>query len=210
MLIYPAQGAAGACGENCANWIAAEGTVHWDGTKRMIAALDRLAGQKLPVFLDVRGQSDLRAAMGIGRILRERGFEVAVGRTMVDQCRKMSEADCAALKRTGGPLRGSLWALETCDITCVLILSGGVRRTIEETSKAVINGTQVGHRLGLNISDEIRDGVRVNSIEQIRLYLTQMGVDPALTDMIEASGPAGKIVLSRADLIRLRVLTSQP
>ena len=80
-----------------------------------------------------------------------------------------------------------------------------------ETTTVVFQGTQVGHRLGHNIPDEIRDGVHVRANEQIKLYLMQMGVDPALAEMINASyGNAGKTVLSRADLIRLRVLTSQP
>src|SRR5262245_27624771 len=46
LLIYPAQGAPGTCGENCAHWLAVEGTVHWDGHKRILAGLDRFADRK--------------------------------------------------------------------------------------------------------------------------------------------------------------------
>jgi hypothetical protein len=41
MIFYVARGAAGACGQGCAEWIAAEGTVQWDTRKRLIAILDR-------------------------------------------------------------------------------------------------------------------------------------------------------------------------
>src|SRR6267154_4261051 len=42
------------------------------------------------------------------------------------------------------------------------------------------NRYQIASRLGLNVSDEHREGLRVRFREQTKLYLTQMGVDPAL------------------------------
>src|SRR4029077_18774472 len=41
MIFYVAHGAAGACGQGCSEWVAAEGTVQWDTHKRLIAILDR-------------------------------------------------------------------------------------------------------------------------------------------------------------------------
>src|SRR3954447_14355111 len=108
VMVYPAQSAPGACGEKCSEWLAAEGTVHWDGHKRIIAGLDRFADRKRPVFLNVREQSNLGVATSIGRILRERGIEVGVGETIADQCRTLSASECVALKRSGGPLRATL------------------------------------------------------------------------------------------------------
>jgi hypothetical protein len=210
MLIYVARGAAGSCGENCAEWIAAEGTIYWDSFKRMIAALDRLGGRSLPVFLNVRGRSDLRAAVSLGKILRERGIEVGVGQTLVEPCSKLSAADCAALKRAGEPLNASQSAVEICDIACVLVLAGGVRRTMPEATKVVVQGTEVGHRLGLNVAEEIREGVHGRNYEQTKLYLTQMGVDPELAEIIDKNyGTSRNTVLSRADVVRLRIVTSR-
>jgi len=103
ILIYPAQGAPGGCGENCSDWLAAEGRVYWEGYKRVIAGLDRFANRKRPVFLNIRGQSDLGVAIGIGRILRERGIEVGIGQTIADRCQGLNEPDCLALKRSGAP-----------------------------------------------------------------------------------------------------------
>ena len=40
MIFYVAQGAAGACGPGCSDWIAAEGTVQFDTNRRVIAILD--------------------------------------------------------------------------------------------------------------------------------------------------------------------------
>jgi hypothetical protein len=124
-LIYPAQGAPGAFGENCSNWLAAEGTVHWDGHTRFTA-----------IILNVRGQSDLNVAMSIGRVLRKRGYEVGVGQTIPDQCRDLNESDCVALKRSGVPLHASLSSIGTCDLACVLILAGGCAAPCQRTPKS--------------------------------------------------------------------------
>jgi hypothetical protein len=210
LLVYVVRGPVGACGENCSEWIAVEGTVHWDSHKRMIALLDRLEGRKLPVVVNVRGPSNFGVAISIGRILRDRGIDVSAGRTLVDQCHRLSEADCTAMKRTGDPLTASLSTVKSCDIACVFILAGGLRRTIPEVTTVVIGGIQVAHRLDLNVSDERREGLRVQFREQFRLYLTQMGVDPKLADMIDANyGTSHTTELSRVDLVRLRIVTPQ-
>jgi hypothetical protein len=208
VLIYPAQGAPSACGENCSNWLAAEGTVHWDGHTRFTAGLDRFADRKRPIFLNVRGQSDLNVAMSIGRLLRRRGYDVGVGQTIADQCQALNESDCVALKRSGVSLPASLSSVGTCDLACVLILAGGVRRTLPEDTKVLIQSTKIANRLGLNISDEQREGLHAHFRDQIKLYFAQMGVDPALADVIEANyGMARDTQLSRANVVRLRVVT---
>ncbi len=210
VLIYPAQGAPGACGENCSHWLAAEGTVHWDGHTRFTAALDRFADRKQPIFLNVRGQSDLKAAMSIGRLLRERGYDVGVGQTTADQCRGLNDADCVALKRSGVSLPASLSSIGTCDVVCVLILAGGVRRTLPEDTTILIQSTKITNRLGLNVSDQHREGVHTYFHEQSKLYFAQMGVDPVLADMIDANfGTARSTRLSRADVVRLRIMTGR-
>jgi hypothetical protein len=207
-LIYPAQGAPGACGENCSHWLAAEGTIHWDGHTRVTAGLDRFADRKRPIFLNVRGRSDLNAAMSIGRLLRERGYDVGVGQTIADQCRGLNASDCIALKRSGVSLPASQSSISTCDLACVLILAGGVRRTLPEDTTVLIQGTQIANRLGLNVSDEHREGLHAHFREQIKLYFAQMGVDPALADTIDANyGTARNTQLSRADVVRLRIVT---
>jgi hypothetical protein len=210
LLIYPAEGAAGACGENCTHWLAVEGTVHWDGHTRLIAALDRFSG-KAPIFLNVRGQSDLKAAMSIGRLLRERGYDdVSVGRTVVDQCRGVNDSDCVALKRSGVPLPASLSSIDTCDLTCVVMLAGGARRTLPEDTTVLIDSTRIRNRLGLNIADEAREGLHEYFRDRFRRYFEQMGIDPTLADMIEANyGTARATRLSRADMVRLRIVAGQ-
>jgi hypothetical protein len=210
IFIYAAQGAPGGCGENCSDWLAAEGRVYWDGYKRIIAGLDRFADRKRPVFINVRGQSDLGVATSIGRILRERSIEVGVGQTIADQCRSLGESDCFPLKRSGVALHASLSSIGTCDLACVIILAGGVRRTVPEDTTVVIQSSQIFNRLGLSVSDEQRQGIHARFRDRTKIYFTQMGIDPALADIIDANYGIGRSTqLSRADVVRLRIVTGR-
>src|SRR4029077_2448098 len=86
MIFYLAHGAEGACGQNCPEWIAAEGIVEWDTFKRLLAFAGRLGERKLPVILNVWGESDLKVAMSLGKIIRDRGLDVSAGKTVAAGC----------------------------------------------------------------------------------------------------------------------------
>src|SRR3978361_2492489 len=94
LIFYGAQGAAGACGPGCSEWIAAEGTVQWDTHKRLIAILDRQNGRKLPVVISSWGESNLNVSTSLGRILRDRGIDTTVGPTDGDPGTANPEANC--------------------------------------------------------------------------------------------------------------------
>jgi hypothetical protein len=209
MIFYVARGQAGACGPNCSEWIAAEGTIQWDSHRRLIALLDRLGDRKLPVMLDVRGDGNMNVAVSMGRIIRERGLDTAAGATRVARCAGASEPDCFALKRGGGPLDASIdtWIVQ-CDVACVLALAGGVHRTLTRGAKVVIGGRGIRNRLGLNVSEERREGLQARFGEQFRLYLTQMGVDPEFIDIVDRNTERqASSELQAQDWLRLRIVT---
>lgn len=186
MVFYVARGPVGACGQNCSEWIAAEGTVQWDTYKRLIAILDRSPGRKLPVILRVWGDGNLNVATSMGKIIRERGLDVSVGATMVDKAACRTDEECFTLKRQGGPLNASISISGArCDVACVLILAGGVHRSLPATTRVVLGSMQIRNRLGLNVSDERREGLTALFGNQFRLYLTQMGIDVELLNVIE-------------------------
>ena len=138
MIFYVARGAAGACGPGCSEWIAAEGTVQWDTHKRLIAILDRQNGRKLPVVIHSWGESNLNVSTSLGRILRGRGIDTMAGPTDVEACHGKAEAECFALKRQGGPLDAKMTAPDTpCDLACVLILAGGVHRSLPAATRVI-------------------------------------------------------------------------
>ena len=188
MIFYVAHGAANACGPGCSDWIAAEGTVQWDTYKRLINILDRHPGNKLPLVISARGLSNLNVAVSLGRILHERGIDTTEGITEVAACKDKADADCFALKRPGGPLDATLNTKNTyCDVACVLILAGGIHRTLPAGTRVIMTGTAIHNRLVPNVSDEHRESLTAIFGEQFRLYLREMGVDPELIDIVDRS-----------------------
>jgi hypothetical protein len=191
MIFYVAHGPAGACGDGCSDWIAAEGTVQWDTHKRLIAILDRQAlnnnaGHKLPVVIHVWGASNLNVAASLGRIMRDRGIDTTVGTTEVAACDGKSDTDCFTLKRPGGPLDAKArLAEQQCDTACVLMLVGGVRHSLPPGTRVMLSGMAIHNRLAPSVSDERREGLTTLFDQQLRAYLLDMGVKPELIDIVD-------------------------
>jgi len=212
MIFYVAHGADGACGPGCADWIAAEGTVQWDTFKRLIAILDRQGGRKLPLVIHSWGESNLNVAVGLGRILHERGFDTTAGTTEAAACNDKSEVDCFALKRPGGPLEATLnTSKAACDIACVLILAGGIHRSLPAGTRMILTGMAIRNRVAPNVSDEHRESLTVIFGEQFRLYLREMGVDTELLDIVDHNNAERRATeVPPSDWTRLHIVTTAP
>ena len=210
MIFYVAHGAAGACGQGCSEWIAAEGTVQWDTHKRLIAILDRQNDRKLPVVIHSWGASNLNVSTSLGRILRGRGIDTMAGPTDVEACHGKAEAECFALKRLGGPLDARLNAPEApCDLACVLILAGGVHRGLPAATKVILSGMFIRNRLAPNVSKDEREGASTRFGELFRIYLRDMGVDTELLDIVDKNSEARRQTeLPPAEWMRLRIVTA--
>jgi hypothetical protein len=209
MIFYVARGPAGACGPGCSEWIAAEGTVQWDTHKRLINILDRQSGRKLPVVIHSWGESNLNVATSLGRILRARGIDATMGPTDVDACQGKPDAECFALKRLGGPLDGTIKRPdEPCDLTCVLILAGGVHRSLPAGTRVMLTGMSIHNRLAPNVSKDERGGATARFDELFRIYLRDMGVETELLDIVDKTSDVHRrIELPPAEWTRLRIVT---
>ena len=212
MIFYVAHGAADACGQGCADWIAAEGTVQWDTHKRLFAILDRQAGRKLPVVINAWGHSDFNVAASLGRILRDRGIDATEGATEVDACKDKSEADCFALKRPGGPLDARINLSDSrCDVACLLILAGGVHRRLPPGTKVIVTGRTIYNRRAPNVSEEQREVLTERFGDKLRSYLREMGVDTELLDIIDRNSETRRATeLPPSEWARLRIVTEAP
>jgi len=212
MIFYVAHGAAGACGQGCSDWIAAEGTVQWDTHKRLIAILDRQAGRKLPLVIQTSGESNLNVATSLGRILRDRGIDTTEAATDVEACAGKSEAECFALKRPGGPLEAKLNLSEPrCDLACVLMLAGGVRRSLAPGTRMILTGMTIRNRLAPNVSNEQRESLTVYFDEQFRVYLREMGVETELLDIVDRNWQSRRATeLPPPEWARLHIVTTLP
>jgi hypothetical protein len=210
MIFYIAHGASGACGQGCSEWIAAEGTVQWDTFKRLLAILDRQAGRKLPVVIHAWGESNLNVATSLGRILRDRGVDTTAGTTEVEACNGKPEAECFALKRPGGPLEAKVSLADArCELACVLVLAGGVHRSLPPGTRMILGGMAIRNRLAPNVSEERREGLTARFGEQFRTYLRDMGVEPELLDIIDKNSESGHpIEMLPPEWTRLRIVTA--
>ncbi|WP_325174803.1 hypothetical protein [Bradyrhizobium sp.] len=212
MIFYVAHGADGACGAGCSDWIAAEGTVQWDTYKRLINILDRQQGRKLPLVIHSFGESNLNVAVSLGRILHERGIDTTEGTTEVAACAGKSDADCFALKRPGGPLEATLDRKDgRCDIACVLMLAGGIHRTLPSGTRVILSGMAIRNRLAPNVSDEHREGLTAAYGEQFRVYLREMGIDTELLDIVDRNSEQHRATeVPPTDWARLHLVTAEP
>jgi hypothetical protein len=209
MIFYVAHGPAGACGPDCSEWIAAEGIVEWDTFKRLFAFAARLGERKIPTGLNVWGESDLKVAMSLGKIIRDHGLDVSAGKTVVAGCADATDAACIALKRSGKSLDAAIdiSAVE-CDLTCVLIVAGGVHRTLPADAKVIIGPSHVRDRLAPNVSEERQKGLLAFYGDQFRLYLTQMGVAADVAGIIEQNAASGRATqILPAGWLRLGIVT---
>lgn len=210
MIFYAAHGAPGACGQGCSDWIAAEGAVQWDTHKRLIAILDRNAGHKLPLVIHAFGGSNLNVAVSLGRILRDRGIDTMAGTTEADACSGKTDTDCFALKRPGGPLEAKLNLTgQRCDLGCVLMLVGGVHRSLPKETRLLLGGMSIHNRLAPNVSDERREDLTTLFGEQFRTYLREMGVEPELLDIVDRNSEARRETeIAASDWKRLGIVTA--
>ena len=209
MIFYLAHGPEGACGPDCSEWIAAEGAVEWDTFKRLFAFAGRLGERKVPVILNVWGEGDLKVAMSLGKIIREHGLDVSAGKTVVAGCADATEATCIALKRSGKSLDAAVdISAVQCDIVCLLIMAGGVHRTLPADAKVIIGPTHIRDRLAPNVSEEHQKGLQAFYGDQYRIYLKQMGVATDVVGIIEQNAASGRATqISRADWLRLGIVT---
>jgi hypothetical protein len=182
MIFFVARGAPDACGPGCSAWIAAEGTVQWDTDKRLFNILERNPGRRLPVVIRVWGASNL-------------SVDTTVGTTEVEACKSKSEAECFALKRTGGSFEAKLKSPDApCDLTCVLMLAGGVHCSLPAGTRVVLSGMVLRNRMAPSVSQEARDTLPARYGEQFRKYLRDMGVATELLDIVDDQGESRRAV----------------
>jgi hypothetical protein len=111
------------CGPKCPEWISAEGKIVPGTAAEFRQMINSLGDQKLPILIHSGGGA-VRDAMAIGRLLRDRQFDVAVGRTEFDNC---VGASCPP--RYG--VRGKVVDFHAiCASACALLLAGGERRFV--------------------------------------------------------------------------------
>jgi hypothetical protein len=136
-------------------------------------------------------------------------IDTTAGSTEVEACNGKPEAECFALKRPGGPLDAKLNLLDArCELACVLMLAGGVHRSLPTGTRMILTGMPIRNRLAPNVSDEGREGLTARFGEQFRIYLREMGVEPELLDIVDRNSESRRQTeLPPSEWTRLRIVT---
>ena len=130
MQVVLVRAAQSGCEPACQEWISAEGTIDTGTPAAFERVLGKLGKRKLPVFVHSLGGS-VTAGLEIGRMMRTRGLDVAVTRTVLEQCAP-ADAECATRVAAGVKTGVPVAARAQCGSACAFILAGGKRRLVGE------------------------------------------------------------------------------
>jgi hypothetical protein len=93
------RGSSPLCEPNCPEWIWAEGEIRSDTAKRFTTFLKTVGDRKLPVIIQSPG-GDLDAALAMGRTIRAKKLDVAIGYTTFSSCAPRQKG--CDVKKIGG------------------------------------------------------------------------------------------------------------
>jgi tetratricopeptide (TPR) repeat protein len=191
------------CGDQCADWIAAQGRIDRSTPAKFRAVLASLGSRSLPVFIDSVG-GDLEASYQIGRMIRARNLAVYVTRTEPGPCPSTREVcrkgELARLKF--GLPRGKL---ASCASACTNILASGAVRSVGPT--ALVGLHQASY---YSVQEDALTIARARKIPErvyvkMKDYLVEMGVDANLMLQVMATPHKDMYWLTRDELLASRL-----
>jgi hypothetical protein len=220
-----------ACGDDCLEWIAADGDIVDTTPSAFSRVFAKLGRKKLPIIINSRGGS-VEAGLAIGRMIRARGFDVGVATTIFDPCGPQQ------LCKGDAPVDGARAAIREqlglCASACAFILGGGhrrvssgsgyvgvhqvkafrtlvqIHRTYKVRTRTVRGRKQVSRRLVGERRTKARTvPARVTdaTYRPIRTFLTEMGLDRRLIDMMKSTPNESMRWLTLAERRSTRLIT---
>ncbi|RUY02639.1 MAG: hypothetical protein EOS81_12990 [Mesorhizobium sp.] len=164
------------CNPDCPEWISAEGTIAAGTAGKLRQLLDTLGGRRLPVVVNSPG-GDVQAALAAGRLIRERGLDVAVARTAFLDC-DPGEAGCEPAEGLYSGL--TIDAGAQCDAACAMMIAGGIRRLVGADAHFLV------HSMGME--------------EKVRAYLDEMAIGAGFFAAMQSARFAKHRELSQGEL----------
>jgi hypothetical protein len=209
LIFYVAKGPAGACGEGCDSWIAAEGNFDLAAAGRLRAVLKRLGDRKLPIYFQSAGGL-VGSSYEIGRILRQRKMTAGVARTVPQGCTAGQPDDdaCRRLKETAHDVPADLrenGAL--CASACVYAFIGATARLVPPGATLGVHSPRSfirfpNGRLVLGTADSDR-----KAIARSKQYVTSMGIDAGLMEAVTSVSFEQRRILTREEIARFKIDT---
>jgi hypothetical protein len=214
MTFYIARGEPDSCGAGCSEWIVGEGRFVFGTTDRFRAALRHAGNRKLPVFFNSPG-GEVRAAISLGRLMRQRGITAGVGKTVPTGCADLPEAACDRLKRKAGdPLPAQFGGYGgQCNSACVYALIGAKTREVPPTAVIGVHAVHLTMQVKILHGPKLSQA-KLNAMAKSRLddvngnlrdYIGEMGIAPELYEIASKVSPNSLRVLTRDEIARLGI-----
>jgi hypothetical protein len=168
--------------------IVLEGPIRSGDAGRVERALSAAGTSGADVYISSPG-GDMIEAMKIGRIIRKSGATTKMGSLRTDNTAKFGEL--YGLRHVSGQ----------CFSACALVFMGGVYRMQESSSPF---GVHRFSRSGVPAPYDLDIGQIVSA--NLVAYMIEMGIDPALIEIMVQEGSSGIRLLTNDELKRLRVV----
>jgi hypothetical protein len=184
----------GACAADCPEVIVATGEIELDSDDRFFRFVkSEVMGRKVTsVVLMTSPGGNLVGSLKLGIVMRQLGFSIMVGQ-----------------------VRGEAFVTGRCYSACAYALAGGRRRIVPEGSEVGVHKAWTldpagRHRAGEGGAEPGSVAARI-AVEGyspvLERYLGMMGVSRRLVALADATPSTSIRVLSRAELMRLKVIT---
>ena len=203
---YLAHGEANACGPGCSDWIAAEGKIDVGAVDRFRQLLKTLKDRRPPIYLHSPG-GRLNETIEIGRLIREKKFEVSVGYTVPLGCSndKQSDNSCETQKRAGKAIEAEISPiLAQCNSACVYLLAAGITHPVPPGVKLGIHDAGLDPSVSLPRGASLAPGLRIIH-GRMRGYLHEMGIDDGMYAASLATPFESLKLLERDDIVRFGI-----
>lgn len=202
------------CEPKCAEWISAEGDIVLASAEQLRKIVNSLGGQKLPILIHSGGGLTLQARL-MGYLIRRRGLDVAVARTIFDSC---EDAPGGCKQGTwSGPLGEPESQSAFCKSACTLVLAGGVRRFVGPEAGVGIHNFRINVPLMERWQKTYRGTVPLDTVIQrsfdptivayLRTYFRLMGISEEIVDLMGSIPTTDMRILTETELLKLRLAT---
>ncbi|MBA8882121.1 hypothetical protein [Phyllobacterium myrsinacearum] len=218
------------CEPGCPEWISASGTILGDTPAKLRKILKVMGKRRLPIIMESNG-GNVDAAMEVGRVIRKRGLDVAIGKTRFDGCNP--DQKCKPDRYADGAYAGFPYpAGAYCLSACPYILAAGEKRFVGpwaligvhqitqvytqtrityQTRYRMVNGKKkvldtkiIGRKpAGSYERTDLSKGYR----KKLLAYFTEMGVDPTIVDRMLAVPAKDISVLTQDELTQYKLVT---
>ena len=218
----------GECASVCPEWIAAYGRIDASTPGQFVEALKKLKGKRIPVVIDSPGGS-VAAAIAIGRLIRSKGLDVVVGKSILLPCDPIL-VECRELSARGFLLGRILQQKAWCASACSIVIAGGVRRfvgpdarigihamaiyadqvdrewVIEEPDPSFEDGKRRLRARGKDVKGAAKE-VPDSSYDKLATFYDEMGILPSVIEIMKRTPHSRLKIIRSQEALDLRLAT---